>query len=108
MNVVMLSKPTTSRSVFAMNGVETLRSENLVLVSTSTTTLVVTTNIGFITTNQAKATLEEGAQGYVILSFLKVKGVFVFDVDSMEVVRDFADVFPKKGTPVLRLCVGYR
>ena len=49
-----------------------------------------------------RASLKEGAQGYIFLSFLKVEGEVV--LSNVPVVRDFSEVFPEDvpGLPPVR------
>ncbi|RDY03618.1 hypothetical protein CR513_12773, partial [Mucuna pruriens] len=47
----------------------------------------------FITANQAQTALEEGARGYMILSFMEVTNDL--DLDFVAVVKDFPKVFPE-------------
>ncbi|RDY12263.1 hypothetical protein CR513_02963, partial [Mucuna pruriens] len=59
-------------------------------------------DIEFISANQAKDVLDDGAQWYVILSFLRVKGAS--KLDFVEVVKDFHKVFLEEvfDLPLLR------
>ncbi|RDX91941.1 hypothetical protein CR513_25995, partial [Mucuna pruriens] len=102
-DVVKATKPTTTGKVFAISKAKASRFENLVLGATHSFILMIVHKMlifpnpkdtGFIIANQANVALDEGAKGYVILSFIEVMGTF--QLEFVEVVKDFAKVFPEE------------
>ncbi|RDX89743.1 hypothetical protein CR513_28491, partial [Mucuna pruriens] len=110
-SVARPEKPTIMGCVFVVGRAKALKSDNLILGATHSfisytcmDILALPTNYArktfifpnpkdyrFITSSQAEASLNEGAHGYMVISYLEVKSCS--DMDYVAIVRDFLEVF---------------